>query len=88
MGPPSYMRPFIDRNVVMRRMTVATFPTGWEREKEREIFARLVFYTAWNGSLLPAIRDNLSVSSSTVKRYVLPSKMGPIGCPEASVKKL
>jgi hypothetical protein len=29
MGPPSYMRPVVDRNVVMRRMTV-TIPTSWE----------------------------------------------------------
>ena len=31
MGPPSYMRSFVDRNVVMLRITVYVWSTGWER---------------------------------------------------------
>ena len=47
--------------------------------------ALLDFYTASIGNFLPTFRDNLPVPSPGVKNP-LPLKMGPIGCPETSVR--
>ena len=47
-------------------------------------------FTQHGMELLPTFQDNLSVPSSRVKDSswtVLPLKMGPIGCPETSVRK-
>ena len=55
-----------------------------------EIWALSKFYSARNGTFLLAFRDNLSVPSSRVRDSswsVLPLKMGPIGCPQTSVRK-
>jgi hypothetical protein len=47
----------------------------------------LDYYTASSFNFLPTFRDNLSISSSRVRGQELdPLKMGPIGCPETSVR--
>jgi hypothetical protein len=43
-------------------------------------------YAASSGNHLPTFRDNVSVKSSRVKKTSCPFKMGPINCPETSVK--
>jgi len=46
------------------------------------------FYAAWNGSFLPAFRDNLSIPSSKFKQSKVTDrrfKMVPIVCPETSI---
>jgi len=52
--------------------------------------ALLGYYTARSGNSLPTFRDNLSVQSSIVNNPNFldswPLKMGPIGCPETSVR--
>jgi len=52
------------------------------RREVDENCALLGYCAAGSGNLLPTFRDNLSVSSSTVKTL----KTGPIGCPETSVR--
>ena len=56
-----------------------------------KIYALLTFYAAYNGSLLPIFRGNLSVPSSKVKHSSgqdvqdnLTLEDGPIGCPKTS----
>ena len=56
--------------------------SGFRRDVD-EICGLLRFYTASCGTCMPTFRDNVSVSSSRVK---CPSRMGPIRCPETSVK--
>jgi hypothetical protein len=54
-----------------------------------EICAVLGYYVALNGNHLSTFRNNVSVPSSRVKKSkktAWPLKMGPIGCPETSVK--
>jgi hypothetical protein len=48
-----------------------------------EICALLRYYAVSNGNPLPTFRDNVSVPSSRVKKS---KKIGPIGCPETSLK--
>ena len=51
--------------------------------------AFLGYYAAYSGNSLPTIRDNLSVPSSRVKnrsQNPWPLNMGPISCPETSVR--
>ena len=38
MAPPSYMRPVVDRNVVMRRMTIIRVVNAWLRDQDRAWF--------------------------------------------------
>ena len=57
--------------------------TSGVRRNVDEACALLGCYAAYNGNSLPTFRDNLSVPSSKVKK---PSKGGPIGCPETSVR--
>ena len=45
--------------------------------------ALLGHYTASSDNSVPTFPDNLSVASSRVKN----PRMGPIGCPEASLRK-
>jgi hypothetical protein len=45
-----------------------------------EICVLLRYYAALSGSSVPTFRDNLSAPSS------LPLKLGPMGCPETSVR--
>jgi hypothetical protein len=61
------------------------------KSKQRfcDIYALLTFYAAYNGSLLPIFRGNLSVPSSKVKHSSgqnvqdgLTLEDGPIGCPQ------
>jgi hypothetical protein len=54
-----------------------------------EICVPMGFYAAWNCNSVPKFRGNLSVPSSGVKqsnKNAGPLKMGPICCPEASVR--
>ena len=53
--------------------------SGFCREVD-EKYALLGYYEASSGNFLPTFRNNLSASSS------IPLKMGPIGCPEMSVR--
>ena len=51
--------------------------SGFRRDVD-EICALLGYYATSSGNYLPTFRDNISVPSSSV--------MGPISCPETSVK--
>ena len=54
-----------------------------------EICALLGYYAPSSGNPLPTFRDNVSVPSSRIKKSKKqrgPLKMGPIRCPETSVK--
>jgi hypothetical protein len=54
----------------------------------KQICTLLEYYAALSGTSLPTFRDSLSVPSSRVKNSITwPLKMGPIDCPETSVKK-
>ena len=46
----------------------------------------LGFFAAYCSSFLPTVRDNLSVPSSRIKQSRKSLKIGPRGCPEASVR--
>ena len=46
----------------------------------------LGYYTARNGNFLPTFWNNLSVSFLLFKNLNITLKMGPIGCPETSVR--
>jgi len=51
------------------------------RREAEENCAVLSYYTAGSGNFLPTFRGNLSIPSSG-----LILKMGPVGCPETSVR--
>jgi hypothetical protein len=55
--------------------------SGFRRDVD-DICALLGYYAALSGNSLPTLRDNLAVPSSRVGK----SKIGPIRCPETSVK--
>ena len=59
----------------------------WPRKKY-EICAFIGYYAAKSSNSLPSFRDNLSVSSSRVKKpkIYLPLKMGTTGCQETLVR--
>jgi len=57
--------------------------SGFHHEAD-ENCALLGYYAASNGNLLPTFRDNLWVPSPGVKNP--PLKLGPVGCPEKSVR--
>jgi hypothetical protein len=58
--------------------------SGFRREVD-DIWALLQYYAAYSGNSLPTFRDNLSVPSSrSMISWTL--KMGPIGCPQTSVR--
>jgi hypothetical protein len=65
--------------------------SGFRRDAD-EICTLLGYYAASSGNLLPTFRDNVSVPSSKVKKSkksgwtFSPLKMGPIRCPETSIK--
>jgi hypothetical protein len=63
--------------------------SGFRRDVD-EIYALLGYNAASSGNPLPTFRDNISVPSSRVKKskktWTDPLKMGPIRCPETSVK--
>jgi hypothetical protein len=52
---------------------------AWDRETW-QVRTFLGYYVASGGNFLPTFRDNQSVQSSG------PVKMGPVGCPDTSVK--
>jgi hypothetical protein len=58
--------------------------SGFRRDAD-EICSLLGYNAASSGNFLPTFRDNVSVPSSRVKKS-RPLKMGPIRCPETSVK--
>jgi hypothetical protein len=70
-------------------MQILTVISGCRRDVD-EICALLGYYSASSGNPLPTFRDNVSVQSSRAKKSSSwnswPLKMGPIRCPEASVK--
>jgi hypothetical protein len=72
------------------RYLVGIFVAVFQNSHPIEISAVLGYYAACGGNFLPKFRDNLSVSSSRArqskKTIYLPLKMGPIGCPETSVR--
>jgi hypothetical protein len=56
-----------------------------------EACALLGYYAAYTGNSLPPFQNNLSVLSPRIKKYMKNwvswlLKMGPIGCPETSVR--
>ena len=56
-----------------------------------EACALLGYYAAYTGNSLPPFQNNLSVLSPRMKKSMKngvswPLKMGPIGCPETSVR--
>jgi hypothetical protein len=55
--------------------------SGFHRDID-EIYPPLGYYAALSGNSVPTLRYNLSVPYS----WVRPLKMGPIGCPETSVR--
>jgi len=55
----------------------------FETDAEAENCALLGYYTTSSGHILSTFRDNLSLQSSGVKN---PKMMGPISCPETSVR--
>jgi len=89
-------------NAVFRDSNVSVILKKWQkkhvissfRRELVEICALLGSNATNSGNSLPTFRDNLSVSSSTVKNQFLtllsipwPLEFGPIGCPETSVSK-
>ena len=56
------------------------------RHEVDESCAFLGYYAAFSGNSLPKFRDNPSFPSSRVKNLAWPLMMGPIGCPEVSVR--
>ena len=56
--------------------------SGFRREVG-ENSALLGFYAASSGNFLPTFRDNLSILYSGVKNK---KKIGPVGCPETSLR--
>jgi hypothetical protein len=50
-----------------------------------EMCTLVEFCAAYNGAFVPTFRDNLSIPSSRVWT-ACPLMMGPIGCPETSVR--
>ena len=49
--------------------------------------APLGYHAASSGNSLSTFRNNLSVPSSRVMKNSWPLRMGPVGCPETSVRK-
>ena len=74
------------KNIFVSTLFLAIFLSccvisGFRREID-ENCALLGYYAARCGNFLPTLRDNLSVSSSTVKTL----ETGRIGCPETSAR--
>jgi len=59
--------------------------SGFRREVD-ENCALLGYYATRSGNYVPKFPDNLFVTSSRVFLESWPPKMGPIGCPETSVR--
>jgi len=65
--------------------------SGFRRDVDG-IWALLGCCAAYNDDSLPTFRDNLSIPSSRVKKSKIrpfiswPLKLGPMGCPETSVR--
>ena len=56
------------------------------RKRRKLLSSGFFTYTASSGNLVPTFRENLLVPSSGLNYEYLPLKMGPIGCPETSVR--
>jgi len=80
--PGNRQKPLLKYNVraaIIVMKGVRCVISGFRREVD-EKYALLGYYAASSGNFLPTFRDNLSVPSS------IPLKMGPISCPETSVR--